>query len=198
MGGYNAISFNSISNTPEHMSRAGLGLDLCLYQVEYQVARNTILSLGLVDLQFDFRYLKKGYTFAYQLPDGVAPASSLSPDYPAYISHSEQDARAKAHMTDFAFMFPIGFTQRFSTRWSGSLYVTPGVGLVSFRNDWIEDGIHHKDHFHPTSHRAGFRLDVKALVWFEDMGLYLRYQPVGPRIQEKQQNLFSLGLAFRY
>lgn len=194
MGGSAAISYNLVSNAPQNMSPHGLGLDFCLFQIEYRPAAHTALSLGLLDLMLDFRYLQKGYVFE-NLITGLGSSNSN-----VVIVRANEDARAKGNMTDFTFAFPLGITQRLAPRWSVSAYVIPGIGLVSYNTNYIFGGIHHKDRFYPTSGRAGFRLDVKAVVWFEDLGLFFRYRPIGftPAGNDKKMGTFSAGLTFRY
>ena len=174
------ISYNLVNNVPEGMSRSGLGLDFCILEGQYMITKNSIVSLGILDIQLDFRYLQKGNIFE-SVPMGD-------------IYRAAEDSRAKAHITDVAFSFPFGFTQRFSSRWAASLFVAPGLGLIRYHNDYIADDVHYHDNFYPIRERTGFRLDLKAIVWFEDMGLMLRYQPIG----FNKQSTFSVGLAVCY
>lgn len=210
-GGRIGISYNNVSNVPDGMSRSGLGLDFCIMDLQYRVAPNSILSLGVLDLQIDFRYLQKGNVFYASYYNPQQPNTSLVYGYLdvfsdinfgniPFILKALEDSRAKARLSDFTFSFPLGFTQKFGSRWAASLFVAPGVGLISYRNDYISGEVHHKDKFYPTKNRAGFRLDLKAVVWFEDMGLQLRYQPVGFTLpnSENKNRTFSVGLVFNY
>jgi hypothetical protein len=174
------ITYNIVNNVPDGMSRSGLGLDLCLLEGQYMITKNSILSLALFDLQLDFRYLQKGNIF------GSYPMGT--------IYKAQEDSRAKANITEVCFSFPFGYTQRFNSRWAASFFVAPGLGLASYHNDYIADDVHYKDVFYPLHDRAGFRLDLKAIVWFEDMGLMLRYQPIG----FNKQSTFSVGLTICY
>ena len=174
------ISYNLVNNVPEGMSRSGLGLDFCILEGQYMITKNSIVSLGILDIQLDFRYLQKGNIFE-SVPMGD-------------IYRAAEDSRAKTHITDVAFSFPFGYTQRFSSRWAASLFVAPGLGLIRYHNDYIADDVHYHDNFYPIRERTGFRLDLKAIVWFEDMGLMLRYQPIG----FNKQSTFSVGLAVCY
>ena len=174
------ISYNLVNNVPEGMSRSGLGLDFCILEGQYMITKNSIVSLGILDIQLDFRYLQKGNIFE-SVPMGD-------------IYRAAEDSRAKAHITDVAFSFPFGYTQRFSSRWAASLFMAPGLGLIRYHNDYIADDVHYHDNFYPIRERTGFRLDLKAIVWFEDMGLMLRYQPIG----FNKQSTFSVGLAVCY
>lgn len=194
MSGNGAISYNVATPTPDNMSVHGLGLDLCLFQIDYKPALNTTLSVGLLDLLLDFRYLQKGYVFQSH-STGFGNAGTV-----VTIERAAQDARAKAHLRDLTFSFPLGITQRLAPRWSVSASVAPGVGLIAYHTDYILGDMHHNEDFHPTRGRVGFRLDVKAALWFEDLGLYFRYRPVGYTLagSDKNTHTFSVGLAFRY
>jgi hypothetical protein len=134
----------------------------------------------MLDIQLDFRYLQKGRIF------GSDPMGA--------IYKAAEDSRAKAHMSDLVFSFPFGFTQRFNSRLAASIYVAPGLGLINYHNDYIADDVHFKDNFYPVRARSGFRLDLKAIVWFEDLGVVIRYQPVG----YNRQSTFALGLTVCY
>ena len=180
LAGRIGISYNLVGNVPEGMSRSGLGLDFCILEGQYMITKNSIVSVGMLDIQLDFRYLQKGRIFG---------------SYPmGFIYKADEDSRAKAHVRDLAFSFPFGYTQRFNSRLAASIYVAPGLGLINYHNDYIADDVHFKDNFYPVRERTGFRLDLKAIVWFEDMGLMVRYQPIG----HNKQSTFSVGLAVCY
>lgn len=184
ISGYAGASYNSIVSVPDNMSHSGLGLDFCLIRAEYGLSRKTSATLGILDLQIDYRYLDKGHMFQ---------------DIPFRIVTAPEDAKAKSHMRDFAFSFPVGISYHINSRCAAELAVAPGVGCVSYFNDYIQDDIRHKDRFRPNSDRWGFRLDAKAMVWYEDLGLYLRFQPVGvPSDSCRPRVTFSAGLAARF
>ena len=180
VAGHVAISYNIVNNVPEGMSRSGLGLDFCIVEGQYMITKNSIVSLGLLDIQLDFRYLQKGKIFGSYPMGGIYKA--------------QEDSRAKAHVRDLAFSFPFGFTQRFNSRLAASIYVAPGLGLIRYHNNYIAEDVHYKDNFFPIHGRTGFRLDLRAIVWYEDLGLMVRYQPVG----FNKQSTFSVGLAICY
>lgn len=185
-GGHFAITYNYVGGVPQHMSHSGLGLDFCFFEGQYHINSNSMVSLGILDLQVDFRYPQKGHIF------GSSPVGS--------IIRATEDSRAKAYFSDVAFTFPLGFTQKFNARWAASLYVAPGLGLVSYNNNYIAQEVHHRDNFFPIYNRASFRLDVKAVLWFEDLGITFRYQPVGFTLPDggRKNQTFSVGLAFCY
>ena len=183
-GAYAALSYNASFPLPDRMVTSGLGFDLSLINFKIYVAPSTFLSVGILDFMADFHYLRKGSMF---LNDGYA--------VPAI-----EDARSKAHTADFSFNFPIGISQRIGGYWAASLYVAPGVGFISYNNDYIEGETHHRDAFFPSVGRAGFRLDVKAAVWYQDIGLIVRYRPVAFKTAGTGKSLqtISVGLAVRY
>ena len=183
-GAYAALSYNASFPLPGRMVTSGLGFDLSLINFKIYAAPGTALSVGILDFMADFHYLRRGSMF---LSDGVA-------------ARAIDDARSKAHIGDFSFSFPLGITQKFNGYWSASFFVAPGVGFISYNNDYIEGETRHRDTFYPTRGRTGFRLDVKAAVWYQDIGLVVRYRPVAFRTVENGQNLqtFSIGLAVRY
>ncbi|MBP5484203.1 MAG: hypothetical protein J6X99_08100 [Bacteroidales bacterium] len=188
IGGSVAFTYNYNTNTPLHMSPSGFGIDLNTIEVQYHLSRTTTAALGLFDLLLDFRYLEKGYIFN---EDGTVP------------EQVSVDGRAKAHYRDFTFSFPVSITQKFNSSWSMTLAVAPGIGLFSYNNNYVspygENSANHKDHFYPMNGRTGFRLDIKASVWFEDFGLTFRYRPIGSKNDSLNKvQTFAFGLTFRY
>lgn len=192
IGGSVAFTYNYVTNTPQHMSPSGFGIDLNTIEVQYHLGRTTTVALGLFDLMLDFRYLDKGFIF-----------ESVPMEEDTYVVEVKNaggfDSRAKANYRDFTFAFPISIHQQFSSSWGMTFAVTPGIGLISYNNDFAANGQHHKDHFFPVNNRTGFRLDIKAAVWFEDFGLTFRYRPIGSK-DDRLNNVqtFAFGLTFRY
>lgn len=191
------VSYNFVTGVPDHMTHNGLGLDICLFEGQYRISENSMVSLGVLNLEIDFRYLQKGYIFA----QSTIEKGDLVTDGPwDAIVKAPEDARAKAHFTDIVFSFPFGFTQKLASRWSASVYVAPGLGLVRYHNNYIDGDVHYRSSYYPIHHRTGFRLDLKAVVWHEDLGLMVRYQPIGytHQVSDKKNQTVSVGLAFRY
>lgn len=191
------VTYNFVTGVPDNMSHSGLGLDFCLFEGQYWLSEKSMFSLGVLNLELDFRYLRKGYIFS----TGTITESGLANDGPwDVIRRVSEDSRAKAHFTDLVFSFPFGFTQKLANRWDVSVYVAPGLGLVRYRNNYIYENIHYNNNYYPVHHRTGFRLDLKAVIWHEDMGLLLRYQPIGftHTVSDKKNQTLSIGLTFRY
>lgn len=186
LDGHIAAMYNYAINVPDGMSHSGVGFDFKLIELCCKVSPATQLSLGLLDVQTDTRYLQKGNLFA---STDILGVGTIVP----------QDG-AKSRFYDISFLFPIGITQEFGNGWGGSLWVSPGFGRISYSNKYSTLGATHDDTFVPDKGRTGFRLDIKAAIWHQDVGLLLRYQPVGftPDGQEKKIQTLSLGLAIRY
>ena len=191
ISGRMGITYNFVTGVPDHMSHNGLGLDLCLFEGQYRLSDKSMVSLGVLNLELDFRYLQKGYIFS----TSKTVEGCLVTDGPwDAIVRAPEDSRAKSHLTDVVFSFPFGFTQKLASRWEASVYVAPGLGLISYHNNYISEDVHYNSSYYPIHHRTGFRLDLKAVVWHEDMGLMLRYQPIG----FNKQSTFSVGLTVCY
>ena len=197
IAGRMGITYNFVTGVPDHMSHNGLGLDFCIFEGQYQLSEKSMLSLGVLDLELDFRYLQKGYIFS----TSKIVKGCLVTDGPwDAIVRAPEDSRAKSHLTDLVFSFPFGFTQKLANRWEASVYVAPGLGLIRYHNNYISEDVHYNSNYYPIRHRTGFRLDLKAVLWHEDMGLMLRYQPIGftHENSDKKNQTISLGLTFRY
>lgn len=181
--GWLAVGYNYNLNVPDGMVHSGLCIDLCLFEYGFPVRATTTLSVGILDLQIDQRFLKKDALFNH---DGTVSFLGVT--------------GATSSMRDFVFSFPLGVRQKLGGAWGASLYVAPGVGLISYQNKYVEDNMRHRHNVSPVNGRAGFRLDIKAAVWYQDLGLYLRYQPVGfnPKDSEHKIQTLSVGLALRY
>lgn len=181
--GWSAVTYNYYLNVPDGMLSSGVGLDFCLFEYQINPHSNTIFSVGLLDFIFDWRFLKTDLQFA---DDG-----SVGPI---------QIKDANATLFDLGFSFPIGITQRLGRNISASLFAAPGIAWVNYRNTYSTDLVKHSDTFTARKGGAGFRLDVKAAVWFDFGGVFLRYQPIAftPKGQEKKVQTISAGLAFRF
>lgn len=182
------VTYNYVNNIPDGMSHSGMGVEFAIIEIGFPVSSSTTLSLGLLDLQWDTRYLKNDRLFL-----------GASADYVGLVNPVEVEG-SKAHLSDFTFTFPLGISQKFGGNWGASLYVAPGVGSVSYENRYTSLNVKHNDSFRPTKERFGFRLDVRAIIWYEDLGLTLRYQPIGFTAvgMDKSMQTFSVGLSFRY
>lgn len=177
MGVTFAATYNYNFNAPALMSNSGFGLDLSLIEMQWHGWQRGYLTVGILDIIFDWQYLLKGYAF-----DGTG----------AILPHID----AKCLRSNIAFGFPLGFNQQFSKDFGISLVVVPGVDIYSYHNQFNDaSGIRHKEVLYPTKNRAGFHLDLKAILWYSDIGIIVRYQPVPTK--DLGTTTLSVGIAIR-
>jgi hypothetical protein len=48
---------------------------------------------------------------------------------------------------------------------------------------------------YPVNGHVGFRLNLKAVIWYSDFGVVLRYQPIASK--DMGTTMLSVGIAFR-
>ena len=179
MGVTFAATYNYNFGAPAGMSNSGFGLDLSLLEMQWHGWKGGFLTVGVLDIIFDWQYLLKGYAV-----DGAGNiGGGLIND-------------AKGHRTNVAFGFPLGFNQQFSKDFGISLVVVPGVDIYSYRNEYNDvAGVHHKEILYPNKNRAGFHLDLKAILWYSDFGVIVRYQPLPSK--DMGTTTLSVGIAIR-
>jgi len=178
--------YNYSFQTPEGMSASGWGLDFPLYEIQFTTNNgDSQFTFGVVDFNFDFNFLKKGNLFD---DDGTifTPPASYS--------------KTEAVLTAIGITVPVGYTHRFGDSWGASVSVAPGIDLGRYRNSFTYDEIRHDDDFYKTTGRMGFRLDAKLSVWYEGVGLVVRYRPFSYLNQtlHTQSGLLSAGVTLRY
>lgn len=175
-------TYNYNFKAPAGLSNSGFGLDLSLLEMQWHGWKGGSLTLGILDIIFDWQYLQKSYRFTPELaPDNLITGVN--------------DGRSKGDRFDVFFGFPIGFNQQFSKDFGISLVAAPGIGIYSYHNDYVLGGIHHNDKLYPTSGRTGFRLNLKAIIWYSDFGVIVRYQPLPSK--DMGTTTLSVGIAIR-
>lgn len=175
-----APTYNYNFNAPAGMSNSGFGLDLSLLEMQWHGWKGGAITLGIFDFILDWQYLQKGYRFT--------PGER-------YLITGVNDGRSKGIRPDVFFGFPVGFSQQFGKDFGISLVAVPGVGIHSYHNDYVLDGIHHNDKMFPVQNRAGFRLNLKAIIWYSDIGVIVRYQPLASK--DLNTTTLSVGIAIR-
>ena len=56
-------------------------------------------------------------------------------------------------------------------------------------------GVGSKEALSPKDGHVGFRLNLKAVIWYSDFGVVLRYQPIASK--DLNTTLLSVGVIFR-
>ena len=169
-------TYNYTLNAPAGLSSSGWGLDLSLLEMQWKGWKSGSLTLGILDVNFDWQYLQKGFSF--NGVGGIIPALDGS-----------------GHRADFTFSFPVGINQQLGKNFGFSLIAAPGIGFFTYRNEYISAGVHHKDLLYPTNDRVSFRLNLKAILWYDDFGVLVRYQPLAS--SDLKVNVLSFGIALR-
>lgn len=171
-------TYNYSFNAPAGLSNNGWGLDLSLFEMHWKGWQNGYLTLGILDMMFDWQYLLKGNKFT-GIGGGITPALD-----------------GTGHRADFQLGFPIGINQQFGKDFGISLQAVPGIGLHTYVNEY-NDGfdVHHKEHMFPNKDRVGFRLNLKATLWYGDFGVLVRYNPLASK--DLGTTILSVGITFR-
>ena len=177
LGATFGVTYNYSFNAPSGLSNSGLGLDLSLFEMQWNGWKGGSLTLGILDFIFDWQFLLKGNAFT-GTDGGIVPA-----------------ADGKGYRSDVTFGFPVGINQQFGKDFGISLIAVPGVGLYRYNNDYILAGVHHEDSLYPTKGRVGFRLNLKAIIWYNDFGVLVRYQPLAS--PDMNTTVLSVGIALR-
>lgn len=177
------LLYNYNIGIPEGMQGNGYGMDFNLLDVRYNAWRGGNISLGVLDLSLNYCYPDKGLSFN---PDGT-------------ILRVASDNVKKSYLNDISFTFPIGISQEFgSSKLGFSLYVAPGFGWASYYNDIVTDGIRTKVTYSRVKEKIEFRLQAKAVFWYDDLGVMLRYCPLAVAGENGPRQSFSIGLCIKY
>lgn len=172
------FTYNYSFNAPAGLSNSGWGMDFSLFEMQWNGWKSGSITLGIFDFMIDFQFLQKGFAFDGLTVGGIALANE-----------------GKGHRTDFTFGFPVGINQQFGKDFGISLLAVPGFGVYTYKNSYNANGFRHNDTLSPRNQRVGFRLDLKATIWYGDFGVLVRYQPLAT--QDMNTTVLSVGIAFR-
>ena len=169
--------YNHSFNAPDGLSPSGFGFEIMPIEMKWQGWKGGSFSIGILDMYFDWQYLRKGYAFSGA--EGVILPS----------------VEGKGHRFDLTLGFPLGVNHQFARDFGISLSAVPGIGFYSYHNRFEQDGVMHKETVYPTRNHVGFRLNLKAVIWYSDLGVVLRYQPIVSG--DMGTTMLSVGIAFR-
>ncbi len=169
-------TYNYSFNAPSGLSNSGWGLDLSLLEMRWNGWNSGSITMGILDLMFDWQYMQKGNKFSNV--GVITPASD-----------------GKGYRNDFTIGFPVGINQQFGKDFGISLQAVPGIGLYGYQNEFVENGMRHRDYLYPDKGRVGFRLNLKATIWYSDFGVLVRYNPLASK--DFGTTILSVGIAFR-
>ena len=172
------FTYNYSFNAPAGLSNSGWGMDISLLEMQWKGWKSGSITLGIFDFMVDFQFLAKGFAFDGISVGGIIPANE-----------------GKGHRTDFTFGFPVGINQQFGRDFGISLIAVPGIGFYTYKNNYVANGVQHKDTLYPTSGRTSFHLHLKATIWYSNFGVIVRYQPLASK--DMNTTTLSVGIALR-
>ena len=182
---------------PDAMTPLGYSAEATLLELQARPWRNgDMFSLG-VTLSTDRHYLKQDL-FAFG-DDGSLV--SLPPM-----------ANCLSMSIERAVSLQLGYIHEFGD-WKVGLFLLPGIGLTTERNSYStvispnSDALRFRNPYHRApyfqdnaSGNLGFRLGIKAGVWYRNVGLTVGYYParLGPTSFAKRYDMVKVGLSVRY
>ena len=151
--------YNHSFKAPEGLSPSGFGFEVMPIEMQWKGWKGGSLSVGILDMYFDWQYLNKGYNFTGYAGE-ILPVIS-----------------GKGQRFDLTLGFPLGFNHQFSKDFGISLSAVPGIGFYSVGTE------------------AWMVTNLKAVIWYSDFGVVLRYQPIASK--DMGTTMLSVGIAFR-
>jgi hypothetical protein len=106
----------------------------------------------------------------------------------------------------------LGYVHEFGD-WKVGVAVLPGIGLTTERNSYstvispATDVLHFRNPYHRApyfqdnaSGNLGFRLGIKAGVWYRNLGVSVSYYPagLGPTSFAKRYDMVKVGLSYKF
>lgn len=173
-----SFMYNYSLNAPAGLSPSGFGMELAPIEMRWNGWKGGTLTVGILDMFFDWQFLQKGNRFSDVVLGRIDPL----PD-------------SKGSRFNFGIGFPLGIGQQFSKNFGLSLAVVPGVGLYSYKNTTDSADFHYDENFFPKKDRVHFQLDVKATIWYGDFGIIVRYNPLPAK--DIRTTTLSVGISFR-
>jgi hypothetical protein len=160
---YTNFTYNNFLAAPEGVNQHGWGINFSILHIGFNPWKYGRFTLGLFDMSFDFGYLKPGYHYI-NLDKNISFNNVLVPD------------GNKSGIVNFAYTFPVGYIQKFGeSKWSAAILVSPGVGWDRYHNQWVSNNVRHEENLRLDRGGNYFRLDVKAMIWYDYVGFVARY-----------------------
>lgn len=172
-----AFLYNASFNAPAGMSLSGFGMEIMPFEMRWKGWKGGALTLGILDMFFDWQFLQKGNSFS----DVTLGQIVAVPD-------------SDGSRFNFGLGFPVGINQQFSKDFGISLAAIPGVGWYTYNNTYDNDDFHKEASFYPKNGRVHFQLDLKAVIWYGDFGVMVRYNPL--KAKDINTTILSVGLVF--
>ena len=182
---------------PDAMTPLGYSAEATLLELQARPWRNGNLFSAGVTFSTDRHYLKQDQ-FAFGDDGSLVPLPPM--------------ANCLSMSIERAVSLQLGYVHEFGD-WKVGLFLLPGIGLTTERNSYStvispdSDVLRFRDPYHRApyfqdnaSGNLGFRLGIKAGVWYRNVGLSVGYYPagVGPTSFAKRYDMVKVGLSIRY
>lgn len=156
------FTYNHNLAIKEGMTPSGFGAEFSFLHLGFSPWSGARFSLGLADFTWDIGFLKQDYEF--NLNDTAFPAIKS-------IRNNNHSS-----WTQVGVQFPLGYTQRIGfSKWSAAVFVAPGLGWVRYENKYQEGDYAHRSVCWKNKAYAYFHMDVKAMIWYSNVGVVVRY-----------------------
>lgn len=177
------FTYNNNRGAQEGVYGSGWGFEISALYLGVNPWTGGRFTLGLFDMTFDFEYLKPGYNFVPGTDSNFTVSGLAVPD--GSVSTKSR----------FAYMFPLGYVHSFGrSGWSAAVLASPGFGWDKYHNKYVANNISHNERLLVQRGGSYFRLDVKAMVWYDHVGFVARYTfPKG----FQGPGFVSAGISFR-
>ena len=182
---------------PEAMQPFGYYAEATLLELQARPWRNeNLFSLG-INLSTDRHYLKKNQ-FAFGDDGSFVPLPLMTECLSMSIER--------------VVSLQLGYIHEFGD-WKVGVSILPGIGMTTQRNSYstvispAADVLRFRNPYHRApyfqdnaSGNLGFRLAIKAGVWYKNIGLSFGYYPagLGPTSFSKRYDMFKVGLSYKY
>lgn len=173
-----AFMYNFAMGAPKGMSPSGFGMEIAPVEMRWNGWNGGYVTVGILDMFFDWQFLQKGNRFSVLVPGEITDFGT-----------------GTGTRFNFGLGFPIGISHQFGKDFGLSLAATPGVGWYRYSNNYDDENFHHQESFYPKENRVHFQLDVKAIIWYSDFGVIVRYNPL--KAKDINTTILSVGIAFR-
>ena len=182
---------------PDAMTPLGYSAEATLLEFQVRPWRNgDLFSVGLT-LSTDRHYMKQDL-FAFGDDGSLVPLPPM--------------ANCLSMSIERAISLQLGYVHEFGD-WKVGLFLLPGIGLTTERNSYStvispeSDVLRFRNPYHRATYfqdnasgNLGFRLGIKAGVWYRNVGLSVGYYPagVGPTSFAKRYDMVKVGLSIKY
>lgn len=153
-------------NPAAGMNHSGWGFEVSSIYLGRNPWKNGYLTVGLLDFSVDYSYLQHGW--------GFIPTVDRTDIVTGQGIEAGENTLTNCSSANFAFTFPLGYIHQFGDKVKAGAFVAPGVGWTTYNNKFTTEKLEWNENY-SVRKDAYFRLNLQAYVWFDDMGVVVRY-----------------------